>query len=84
MGQKEYRELSCGEAGADCDFLIRAETEEEVMSLASQHACRVHNFCEDTPELKRMMHDSIKKIWCDGECHSTPELKMKWGIPTLG
>ena len=28
---KEYKQLSCRDFGAECDFMARAETEEEVM-----------------------------------------------------
>jgi predicted small metal-binding protein len=82
MAQKEYRQLSCREAGADCDFLVRAETENEVMSLASEHACRVHNMCEITPEFKSKMQGLTKSVWCDGECHDEPRREIgrfMWG-----
>jgi predicted small metal-binding protein len=36
MAQKEYKQLSCRDAGADCDFLVRAETEEVVMATYSK------------------------------------------------
>jgi len=77
MAQKEYRQLSCREAGADCDFLVRAETEDEVMSLASEHACRVHNMCEMTPEFKSKMQALTKSVWCDDGCHNTPKNDMR-------
>ena len=72
MAQREYRELSCREAGADCDFLVRSEKEEEAISLASEHACRSHSICEITPEIRSKMQKSIKRVWCEGSCHSTP------------
>jgi predicted small metal-binding protein len=33
MPGKEYKELSCRYVGMDCDFLVRAETEDEVLNL---------------------------------------------------
>jgi len=62
MAQKEYRQLSCRDAGADCDFLVRAETEEEVMTVAAGHAAR-HGLKEVTPELKNKMKFLIKTVW---------------------
>ena len=58
---KEYKELSCREAGADCDFLVRAETEEEVMSIASEHACKIHGYC-DVSKMKDEIKSFIKDV----------------------
>ena len=66
MAQRIYRQLSCRDAGVDCDFLVRAETENEVLSLAGEHACRVHNLCQVTPEMKDKMLSSTASIWCEG------------------
>jgi predicted small metal-binding protein len=82
MAQKEYRQLSCRDVGADCDFMVRAETADEVMSLAGEHACRSHNVCEVTPELKSKVEGSIKTVWCDGACHDEPRKetgRFRWG-----
>jgi predicted small metal-binding protein len=62
MAQKEYKQLSCRDAGADCDFLVRAETEDEVMSVAAGHGSRVHGMTEVTPELKNKMKSIIKTV----------------------
>ncbi len=62
MAQREYKQLSCREAGADCDFLVRAETEDEVMSVAASHGSRVHGMTEVTPELKNKMKSIIKTV----------------------
>jgi predicted small metal-binding protein len=67
MAQKAYKELSCRDTGADCDFLVRAETEDEVVSVASEHACRVHNICEITPEERNRMNSMTRSVWCGGE-----------------
>ena len=61
MAQKEYKELSCRDTGADCDFLVRAETTEEVISVASEHGCRVHQVCEITPEARDRMNSLTEK-----------------------
>ncbi len=80
MAQKEYKQLSCRDAGGDCDFMVRAETEDEVMSLAGEHACRVHNMCEMTPELKSKTQASTTSVWCDIGCHdrSRDDMRRYW------
>lgn len=62
MAQKEYKQLSCRDAGVDCDFLVRAETEEEVMQVAADHGARVHGMKEITPELKSKIKSLIKTV----------------------
>ncbi len=82
MAEKEYKQLSCRETGMDCDFLVRAETEAEVMRLAGEHACQVHKICEITPEFRDKMTKSIRNIWCrDGQCGYAPKEKEGpyWG-----
>jgi predicted small metal-binding protein len=82
MAQKEYRQLSCRDVGADCDFMVRAETANEVMSLASEHACQSHNMCEVTPELKSKAESVMKSVWCEGQCHEEPRRgirRFRWG-----
>jgi len=74
MAQREYKQLSCRELGGDCDFLVRAEKEDEVMSLVSEHACRVHGGCEITPELKDKMRASMKSVCCAEECYDAPRM----------
>ena len=81
MAQREYKQLSCRDAGADCDFMVRSEKEDEVMRLAGEHACETHKMCEITPELKDKIQGSIKSVWCEGTCHNEPRLEVSppWG-----
>ena len=67
MAQKEYRVLNCRDTGADCDFLVRAETAEEVIRLAGEHGCQVHHNCETTPEARDRMNSLMRSVWCGGE-----------------
>ena len=46
MAGKTYKQINCRDAGADCDFMVRAETEEELLKIVADHACRGHNMCE--------------------------------------
>jgi predicted small metal-binding protein len=45
----------------NCTVGIAADSEEEVLEAAVQHAVAVHSH-EDTPELRSMMRESIKEI----------------------
>ena len=79
MAQKEYKELGCRDLGADCDFLVRSEKEDEVMTLVSEHVCRVHGRCKITPdkitpELKDKMRVAMKNVCCEGECYEAPRM----------
>jgi len=38
--------LRCRDAGFDCDAVMRAETEAQVMQQAAEHAKAVHNLSE--------------------------------------
>jgi predicted small metal-binding protein len=60
---KEYKQVSCRDAGADCDFLVRAETEDEIISATSEHACRAHNMCEMSSDLRDKIRSHIKTVW---------------------
>jgi predicted small metal-binding protein len=37
------KELSCREAGNDCDFMVRSEKEDELIEMVQQHAREVHD-----------------------------------------
>ncbi|MCX6217161.1 DUF1059 domain-containing protein [Spirosoma sp.] len=52
--------LHCRDAGFDCEAVVRADTDEEVLAQAAQHAQQVHGVTV-TPELaagiKSLIHD---------------------------
>ncbi len=52
MAEKQYKQLSCRDFGDECAFLVRAETEEEVLKVGFDHACRIHKMCERLPRWK--------------------------------
>jgi predicted small metal-binding protein len=35
--------LLCRETGLDCDYVIKGETEEEILKNGAEHATKVHN-----------------------------------------
>ncbi|MFB6188771.1 MAG: DUF1059 domain-containing protein [Halapricum sp.] len=49
-------ELSCRDAGMDCDFMIRSEDRDELISFVQQHAQDVH----DTEMSRSDVTDLIK------------------------
>jgi predicted small metal-binding protein len=54
--------LSCREAGFVCDYIVKGETEEEVMRNGGEHAMKVHGMkAEDiTPEMKEKLKGLIR------------------------
>lgn len=51
--------LHCRDAGFDCEGIIRAGTEEEVMTQAAKHALEVHDV-KVTPEQAEQIRVQIK------------------------
>ena len=45
------KEIRCRDVGFDCDGVIRAETEDEALRLAAQHAQSVHGLKEVSPDV---------------------------------
>ena len=54
--------LRCRDAGVDCDFEVRAETEDEIMEKCAEHAKKVHNMTEISPELAAKVKAAIKDV----------------------
>ncbi|MBV8390110.1 MAG: DUF1059 domain-containing protein [Mucilaginibacter sp.] len=52
--------LHCADAGFDCAAVIHAETEEEVLTQAAEHAKTVHGLSV-TPELAEQIKGLIKE-----------------------
>jgi predicted small metal-binding protein len=52
--------LSCRDVGVACDWVGRAETEEELMKLAAAHAKKAHGMTEITPEMAQKAKAAIK------------------------
>jgi predicted small metal-binding protein len=49
------KEVSCREAGYDCDFMVRSEKEDELIEMVKQHARDVHDM--------DMSSSDIKGVW---------------------
>jgi predicted small metal-binding protein len=59
---KAYKELSCRDFRADCDFVARAGTAEEVMKKCEDHACSVHGKCGSSPQIREKMKSRMKDV----------------------
>ncbi len=55
------KELRCADVGMDCDFVAKAETQEELMQKVAKHAKEVHAISEITPELKQKVERVIRE-----------------------
>jgi predicted small metal-binding protein len=55
------KRLACRDVGLDCDYIIKGETEEEIMKNAVQHAWEIHAIKpeEITSEMKVRIKDNI-------------------------
>ncbi|HZY37025.1 MAG TPA: DUF1059 domain-containing protein [Mucilaginibacter sp.] len=51
--------LACADAGFTCDAVVTAETEEEVLTIAAEHAQAVHGVTV-TPEMAEQIKTLIK------------------------
>jgi predicted small metal-binding protein len=59
MKETTMKTLSCRDAGFDCEGVIQAATEEEILSQAAEHAQAAHNV-EVTPELAEQLKTLTK------------------------
>lgn len=54
------KSLCCRDVGPDCDFVARAETEEEIMGQVVQHAKSAHGIDEVPAELAEKARAAIR------------------------
>jgi len=52
--------LRCRDVGFECDGVIRAETEEEVLKMAAEHAQSAHNLNELSDEVVEKVRAAIR------------------------
>ena len=53
--------ITCREVGFDCDYVVKGETEEEVMKRGAEHAMKDHGMKEEdiNPEFKEKVRGHI-------------------------
>ena len=56
------KELRCRDVGADCEYVIRGKTEEEIFGRVSEHAKTVHNMKEIPKELMEKARGAIRSV----------------------
>lgn len=56
------KELHCRDLGFDCDGVIKAETEDEVLQKAAEHARTVHNLDKITDEVIAQVRSAIRTV----------------------
>ena len=52
--------LRCKDVGMDCNFEVRANTEEEILMKAAEHAKTAHNMKEITKEIVEKVRSVIR------------------------
>lgn len=53
--------VHCRDVGFDCNGVIKAKTDEEVLKLAAEHAMKVHGVKEITPEIVARVKSVIRE-----------------------
>jgi predicted small metal-binding protein len=53
--------LRCKDVGMDCDFEVHAETENEILTKAAEHAKTEHNMEKIPPDVLTKVKASIKE-----------------------
>lgn len=62
--RKEFvmaKALRCDDVIPGCSYVVRADTEEEVMRKAAEHARLKHNTRRITPEITAMMRAAVRE-----------------------
>lgn len=53
--------VNCRDVGFDCDGVVKAENEEQLMKQVAEHAKEVHNVTEVTPELVQKVRQVVRE-----------------------
>ncbi len=56
------KKLTCKEVGVECDVIFKAETDDEVMQKAAEHAAAEHNLPEIPPILDKKCREAIEEV----------------------
>lgn len=60
--QGAEKELRSKDVGPDCDYVIRAKTEDEIFAKAAEHARAAHRMTEIPPELIEKARKAIHAV----------------------
>ena len=53
--------VACRDVGFDCDGVVRAETEEEVLARVAEHASEAHGLDEVTPAVVEKVRSVMRE-----------------------
>jgi predicted small metal-binding protein len=73
------KELRCRDIGMNCDFVIRAESEGEVMRKAAEHARKTHGMKELAPDMNAKVRAAIRNVQEQGMPEMSPAFGSKGG-----
>ena len=59
---KGDKELGCRDFRQDCDFSVRAKSEDEILDRCRVHACSAHGKCNDSPEIREKVKSRIRDV----------------------
>ena len=64
MASKQYKQLGCLDVdpNAGCAFQVRAETEDEILRLTSEHAKVCHKMTNIPPDMASKVKSAIKNV----------------------
>jgi predicted small metal-binding protein len=61
--------FSCRETGLDCDYIIKGESEEELLKIGAEHVINVHGM--------KVEDIFFKNIPCNFLCHTLSKINEK-------
>lgn len=56
------KELRCRDVGFDCEQVLRAESEEEILRQAAEHAAKDHGVTEISEETARQVVGKVRTV----------------------
>lgn len=56
------KKLTCRDIGVDCDVVFEADTDDEIMKKAADHAAAEHNLPSIPPYIEDKCRKAIKEI----------------------
>ena len=68
------KELRCRDTGMNCDFVIRAESEGELMRKAAEHARKTHGMKELAPDMNAKVRAAIRNVQDQGMPQMSPQM----------
>jgi predicted small metal-binding protein len=62
LKMKSEKELGCRDFRQDCDFSVRAKSEDEILDRCREHACKGHGKCDDSAETREKIRSRIRAV----------------------